>query len=327
MPGLADRVGGLSRAELQAFFSDTPAVDITRLIHDTSDAELGAVVADDQIRPAAVLAILSRFIEFADPGRLAQIDGVVCFDLARTGRPNECHTVRFFSGSVGFVPDETARDVTIGAGILDFVRLVTGQRNAPLLYLADELEIDGDEMLALAVGTVFPVPGTEAVAVDPSALDPVDVATAVARTSRKHMREVMAHGFRDIVLGEVFRRFPDFLIPEKAAELSFSVGFRIGGRDDGEVDRYVVHVDKGSCRIETDPAEGSRRDATISVDGVDFLKLVTGQLNPVKGVLTGTLKVKGDRAKALALNAVMDPPKPPPVVTAGSGAGPEPAGI
>lgn len=45
---------------------------------------------------------------------------------------------------------------------------------------------------------------------------------------------------------------------------------------------------------------------------MSFLKLVTGQLNPVKGVLTGALKVKGDRAKALALNAVMDPPRPRP---------------
>ncbi|MEP6816208.1 MAG: SCP2 sterol-binding domain-containing protein [Marmoricola sp.] len=99
-------------------------------------------------------------------------------------------------------------------------------------------------------------------------------------------------------------------MPERAHRLRLSVGYRIGGRRGGEVDRYVVHMDQGSCRIEAEPEVGSRRDATISVDGVDFLKLVTGQLNPVKGVLTGALKVKGDRAKALALNALMDPPKP-----------------
>ena len=192
------------------------------------------------------------------------------------------------------------------------MRLVTGQRNAALLYLSDRLSIDGDEMLALAVGTVFRVPGTDRPAVDPSALDPVDVATAVAQTSATHMREVMANGFRGIVLGEVFRRFPEFLVPAKAERTRISVGFRIGGRADGEVDRYLVHVADGSCRVETDPVEGSPRDATITVDGLNFLKLVTGQLNPVKGVLTGTLKVKGDKAKALALNAVMDPPRPRP---------------
>lgn len=119
---------------------------------------------------------------------LALIDGVVCFDLVRTGGPNEQHTVRFAAGTVAVAPGDTSPDVTIGAGLLDFVRMVTGQRNAALLYLADELRIDGDEMLALAVGTVFRVPGTAAPAVDPTALDPVDVATAVARTSTGHMR-------------------------------------------------------------------------------------------------------------------------------------------
>ncbi|MGI9157524.1 MAG: SCP2 sterol-binding domain-containing protein [Marmoricola sp.] len=309
MPGLADRLGGLSAAGLTTFFTDTGAVEITEMIQDASDAELTKLVADDRVRAEAVLAIL-RFPEFADPGRLATIDGVVCFDLVREGSANECHTVRFSGGSVGIVPEETAKDVTIGAGILDFVRLVTGERNPALLYLSDELRIDGDEMLALAVGTVFRVPGTKVAAVDPSTLDPVDVATAVAQTSHRHLREVMSSGFRAIVLDEVFKRFPEFLVPEKARDLDLVVGFRIGGRPDSEPDRYVVHVDRGECRVDASAGEGSRRDATISIDGVDFLKLITGQLNPVKGVLTGALKVKGDRAKALGLNAVMNPPKP-----------------
>ena len=88
------------------------------------------------------------------------------------------------------------------------------------------------------------------------------------------------------------------------------MGFRIGGRKDGDVDRYVVHVADGACTIETSPPEGQQRDATITVEGTDFLRLALGQLHPVRGVLTGALKVKGDRAKALALNAVMVPPQP-----------------
>ena len=44
-------------------------------------------------------------------------------------------------------------------------------------------------------------------------------------------------------------------------------GFRIGGRKDGEVDRYVVHVGDGVCTIETSPPEGQARDATITVEG------------------------------------------------------------
>ncbi len=125
--------------------------------------------------------------------------------------------------------DDAEPDVTIAADIVDFVRLVTGQSNAALLYLGGHLHIDGDAMLALAVGSVFTVPGSDQAAVDPRALDPVDVATAVATTSGKHMRSVMEGGFRPIVLEEVFRRFPDFIDAEKAGDLRLSVGFRIGG--------------------------------------------------------------------------------------------------
>jgi putative sterol carrier protein len=37
---------------------------------------------------------------------------------------------------------------------------------------------------------------------------------------------------------------------------------------------------------------------------------VTGHINPVTALMTGKLRLRGDRAKALAFNAVMNPPKP-----------------
>jgi putative sterol carrier protein len=296
-------------SEVSEFFRTSDVLEITTAIRDASDDQLGRLIEIDHFRAEGVGAILDRFAEFADPGRLREIDGVVRFDLARGKKYAERHTVRFASGSVTLEPD-AAPDVTITADLVDFVRLVTGQSNAALLYLSARLGIDGQAMLALAVGSVFTIPGSGLAAVDPTVLDPVDVATAVAATSGKHMRSVMEGDFRPIVLEEVFRRFPEFIDTGKAADLELIVGFRIGGRPDGEVDRYVVHVRDGACTIETDPPEGQRRDATITIDGADFLRLALGQLHPVRGVLTGALKVKGDRAKALALNAVMIPPQP-----------------
>jgi putative sterol carrier protein len=309
---LTERFTAMSADEVHTFFRASDVLEITEVISSASDEELRELIDLEPFRAEGVAAILGRFAEFADPQRLAEIDGVVRFELARSRKDKknkECHTVRFEAGTVTL--DETAEaGVTIAADIVDFVRLVTGQSNAALLYLGADLAIEGDAMLALAVGCVFRVPGSGQAAVDPTMLDPVDVATAVATTSSKHMRAVMEGGFRPIVLEEVFRRFPDFIDADKAGDLEFSVGFRIGGRADGEVDRYVVHVADGCCTIETSPPEGQRRDATITVEGADFLRLATGQLHPVRGVLTGALKVKGDRAKALALNAVMVPPQP-----------------
>lgn len=309
MSAVIDRFAAMSPEQLDEFFRTSEIDEITDIIRAASDDELRGLIAIQHFREEGVVAILDRFEEFSDAERLRAINGVVRFELTRSKKEIERHTARFTAGEVE-LEDGGEPDVVIRADIVDFVRLVTGQSNAALLYLSGLLTIDGDALLALAVGSVFTVPGSGAAAVDPTALDPVDVATAVASTSTKHMKEVMSGAFRPIVLEEVFRRFPDFIDTGKAKDLRLSVGFRVSGREDGGVDRYVVHLQGGTCTVESDPPEGQRRDATITVEGHDFLRLATGQLHPVRGVLTGALKVKGDRAKALALNAVMVPPQP-----------------
>lgn len=309
MSAVTDRFVAMPAVELNEYFCTADVGEITEMIRGTSDADLRLLIELDHFREGAVDAILDRFAEFSDAARLAEIDGVVRFDLVRSKKQAEAHTARFAHGSVTLEPGASP-DVTISADIVDFVRMVTGQSNAALLYLGGRLRIEGQEMLALAVGTVFTAPGSEHATVDPTSLDPVDVATAVAATSGKHMKAVMEGGFRPIVLHEVFRRFPEFIDTDKARGLRLTVGFRVGGRKDNEVDRYVVRLAEGACTVEANPPEGQPRDATITLDGADFLRLALGQLHPVRGVLTGALKVKGDRAKALALNAVMAPPQP-----------------
>ncbi|HET7683825.1 MAG TPA: SCP2 sterol-binding domain-containing protein [Marmoricola sp.] len=301
-----------SPEEVDRWFRETDALAITRAIRETDDDALEQLLGEEAFRRAGVAAILERFPEFADPERLAEIHGSVCFDLAGAHGRHERYLATFDDGSVTYVedPDDDAADVTIGSGIVCFVRLVTGQRNAALLYLADELTIGGDGLLALAVGSVFRVPGSDAAVVDPTALDPVEVSRAITGVSTKHLHEVMAGPFRELVVSEVFRRMPDYLIERKAARADVAIGFRIEGRPDGDADRFVVSVCEGSCTISREPGEDVRRDATLVVDGPTFLRLVLGHLNPVRALLGGKLGLKGDRARALAFNALMDIPRP-----------------
>lgn len=308
MPSLTDLVAGLDREGLAAFFRGSDAVEITRLIRETGDADLAGLVARDDFREEGITAILERFPEFAAADRLASLEGAVCFDLTRPDGGRERRTVRFRDGAVTL--EDAPADVTLRAAVLSFVRLVTGQANAALLYLSGQLGITGDAMLALELGAVFRLPGSDAVAVDPTSLDPVDVATAIKDVPREHLAEVMGGAFRDIVVGEVFRRFPEFLDERKAQRQHLDIGFRIAGRPDGGADRFLVHVADGSCTVEANPPEGAARDATLLLDGPDFLRLVTGHVNPVRALMAGRLKLKGDRARALAFNAVMNPPKP-----------------
>src|SRR5690606_6543925 len=131
------------------------------------------------------------------------------------------------------------------------------------------------------------------------------LSAAIAGVPAAHLDAVMAGGFRMLVLDEVFRRLPEFVIPEKAERVTLAVAFEVGGRADGGTDRYLVALERGRCTVEADPAGEREAEATLELTGAEFLRLVLGHLNPVRGVLGGELRVRGQLMRALALNSVM----------------------
>lgn len=309
-------LGFLAKAtheEAAAFFHEIDAEALVARLTELPDKDLLDLVGREEVRTAAVAGILSRLDEYADPERLAAVTGRVRFDLERRGKLLERHSVVFTGGGLE-VPepdDGGTADVVLHTSLLRFVRLVSGENNAALEYLSGKLDIEGDANLALAVGGIFRVPGHREVAVDPTTLDPDEVAVAVSQASTDHLRSVMRSDFRPIVLSEIFRRLPSFVDQRRAAKTHLTVGFRLTGAPGSEPDRYVVRIDAGVATVETGDGGGAdvERDATIMCEAHDFLRLATGQMNAVTGVLKGQLKVKGDKAKALELSSVIDFPK------------------
>jgi len=298
-------------ADVRTLLEAAPAEDLVEAIRSTSDDDLLDLIGGDDVRPVAVEVILGRLHEYAVPARVAALHGVVRFDLMRSGTLLERHALVLAGGSItvhAHHPVEAPVDVVLTTSLLRFVRLISGERNAGLEYLAGTLDIEGDAALAMGVGGIFRVPGTGQVAVDPHLLDPVDVATVLGDVKHDHLKKVLASDFRPIVLGEIFRRLPEFINARRARGVSIAVGFRLLGNPSGEIDRYVVHVRDGVARVETGDATGEP-DATVTCQAHDYLRLATGHLNPVLGVLKGTLKVKGDKAKALQLSSIIDIPR------------------
>jgi putative sterol carrier protein len=291
-----------------AFFAEADAEALVAAVAATSDDELLELIGRDELRPAAVGGILARLREYAVPERLARLRGTIRIDLERRGRLLDSHVLRFADGTIELTREEPA-DVVLRTSILRFVRLVSGERNAGLEYLSGRLDIEGDADLALALGGMFRVPGSHSVAVDPTALGPVEVATVLKDAPRGHLEKVMASGFRPVVLDEIFRRLPEYVDEHRARKMDLAIGFRLLGNPSGAVERYVVRVSGGVATV-TQGAEGEERDATVTCQAHDYLRLATGHLNPLTGVLRGQLKVKGDRAKALQLSSVIDIPHP-----------------
>ncbi|GAB3258006.1 hypothetical protein GCM10027425_19240 [Alteromonas gracilis] len=285
--GLRSHLATASSAELRA---DLRLLDERALDRWLADRETARIVVE---------SLVSRFDDVADPERRRLLDGRATFAV----RGSEvAETVVFGTGQGAAV------HIIAPAPVL--VRLLSGAGDAALLHLAGDLDIEGDATLALDIGGALQIPGEGRAAVDPTSLDPVDVATACARASVDHLHAVMRGGFRDVVLGEVFRRFPDFVDADRARRTTMSVVFAVGGRADGGADHRRVVLERGVVTVEDHGDQAPPADATLVLDGAGFLRLVTGQLHPVHGVLTGAVRVRGDRAKALTFNQLMTPPRP-----------------
>lgn len=295
----------------QDFFARVDPVDLVREIRRTSDVDLLELLTPVPVRAAATAGILARLDEFADHSRLVGLEGTVRFEITRAGALLEQRAIALRDGAIRVVPADAPPDVVVRTSLLRFVRIVTGTANAGLEYLGGTLDLDGDALLALGVGGAFVVPGEDAVAVDPSALDAHDVATVLTGVPTQHLRKVMNGPFRRIVLDEIYRRLPEF-VSDRAAGVRLTVGFRLVPELAPGVqptERFAVRLADGRAEVLHD-VPAAERDATVTCESHDFLRLATGHLNPLTGVLRGTLRVRGDRVRALQLVSAIDIPQP-----------------
>jgi putative sterol carrier protein len=92
------------------------------------------------------------------------------------------------------------------------------------------------------------------------------------------------------LLDQVFDGMAKAFRPEKAAGQSATVQFDIDTPDG--VQQYALAVADGTCTVHNGPADSPR--TTIKAGLVDFLKLITNNLNPMQAFMTGKLKVTGD---------------------------------
>ena len=115
---------------------------------------------------------------------------------------------------------------------------------------------------------------------------------ALVRNTPYDQLEAGMRANRDLILGQIFGQMADHLDPDRAREAEAVIEWRIGGRDDGGHDRYQVIVSRGTCRIER---EGEHEpSATFTIGPVEFLRLVTGNVNGPELFLTGRITVEGD---------------------------------
>ncbi|GAA4689752.1 SCP2 sterol-binding domain-containing protein [Nocardioides nanhaiensis] len=270
--------------------------------------------------PAA--ARLARVVEDLPrrllPERLEALRGAVLVRAHHEGRDLE-PVVLLLDAGVRTVPgaDAAGPDVVLRCELDALEALTTGITSAGLLLLGGRLEVEGDLDLALGLAGSFRSAADPQVAVEPVALEASEVARVLGTVPVAHLVRIMGSDLRGVVLEEIFRQLPERLSLRRARGTRLCVGFRLLGHPAGVIERYEVLVAEGRAVVTRlddaaarhDGTDGAGRDATVTCQAHDFLRLATGHLRPVTAVMRGQLKVRGDRGHALRLASLIDIPQ------------------
>ncbi len=118
-------------------------------------------------------------------------------------------------------------------------------------------------------------------------------ARVVGDLPQDRLEWLMRTPLRRPLLDAIFWQMPKQLDRTRAARLSATVRWRITGRQDGGADVYDLTIDDGRCRVSR-RERGAAPQVTITVDGVEFLRLITGNADALKSYFTGRLALSGD---------------------------------
>ncbi|SRR6266536_263168 len=138
-------------------------------------------------------------------------------------------------------------------------------------------------------------------------MDPQEFAQLVKKTPDDELKQIMQSERRGPVLDEIFSRMAGLFRPEKAGGTNAVIHWRVGDRPDGGVDTYELVIADGTCTLSPKPEREPKVALTLGV--VDFLKVVSGNANPMMLFMGGKLKAQGDLGLAANIGNLFNIPK------------------
>ena len=98
---------------------------------------------------------------------------------------------------------------------------------------------------------------------------------------------------------EIFKEMPNRFDASKAKDANFSILFDLSGDNGGQ---WYAKIADGKC----DTGEGAidNPKATIRMDATDYVKMTSGELNPMAAFMSGKVKVEGDLSAVMQLQSL-----------------------
>ncbi len=139
-----------------------------------------------------------------------------------------------------------------------------------------------------------------------ASIGPKEFAQLVKATPDSKISEVMAGDSRTKILDEVFNRMPTLFRAEKAGNTSAVIHWIITGGAAGS-DTYETVIENGACTVTNQASRDPK--LAMTMDPITFLKVVSGDGNPMMMFMTGKIKAKGDLGLAAQVAKLFDIPK------------------
>jgi putative sterol carrier protein len=143
---------------------------------------------------------------------------------------------------------------------------------------------------------------------DPATMDPREFARLVKATSTAELRRLMQGERRSAILDRIFTDMPAVFRADRAGSIDAVIHWSVGDRPGGEADTYELRIAGGTCVLSAAPAHSPKLAMTIGA--VDFIRMVTGNANPITLFMTGRLKAKGDLGLAMKIPNLFEVPRP-----------------
>jgi epoxyqueuosine reductase QueG/putative sterol carrier protein len=116
-----------------------------------------------------------------------------------------------------------------------------------------------------------------------------------AKPGQQGVRLVQLQRIRVSNVDTMMRMMPYYFRPEEAAGLDFTCQLDLGGEGGGQ---WVLRVADERCNVRPGVAEAA--DLTVRCDGELFLGIHRGEVSPLRGLLTGAIRLDGRKELFLA---------------------------
>jgi putative sterol carrier protein len=141
---------------------------------------------------------------------------------------------------------------------------------------------------------------------DYSGVEPAQFAQLVKNTPDATLVTLLEGDKRKPILDGIFARMPGLFRADRAGSTNATIHWTITGGPNGS-DTYEVRIADGKC--ETGEPTTTEPRLGVTVAPVDFIKVVSGNGNPVMMFMTGKLKAKGDLGLAANIQNLFAIPK------------------